>query len=255
MDIVVTAGGSGIGRCLVTSFAELGHRVFTCDSNAESLSDYDGQNIVALECDVSDASAVEGFFRSVREKTPSLDALVNNAGISGPTALMEDIPVEDWEKTVQVNINGMFYITRAAVPLLKANKSGSIINIASNAAFFGFPFRSPYVASKWAVIGLTKTMAMELGVHCIRVNAVCPGNVEGDRMERVMARDAQMRGMTVEAVRKEYAEQSSLKHFVTAGEVFDLCNFLVSSSARNISGQALGVDGHTEGLSLQMGNQ
>jgi NAD(P)-dependent dehydrogenase (short-subunit alcohol dehydrogenase family) len=255
MDIIITAGGSGIGRCLATQFASLGHRVFTCDINSDSLKDLGHENILSIPCDVSHPEEVDLFFDMIQSHTKTADVLINNAGVSGPTAPLEEMSVADWDRTIEININGFFYVSRRAIPMMKAHKDGSIINISSNAAFFGFPLRSPYTASKWALIGLTKTMAMELGAYNIRVNAICPGSVEGDRIERVIARDASSRGVSIEDVRREYTAQSSLGRFVTAQEIFDLCQFLASPSARNISGQAIGLDGHTEGLSLQLGNK
>ena len=115
--------------------------------------------------------------------------VVNNVGIAGPTAALEDIEPEDWKHTLNVDLNGFFYVSRRSAPLLKAS-SGCMVNIASTAALFGFPLRSPYVAAKWAMIGLTKTWAMELGPFGVRVNAICPGSVNGPRIESVIANDA-----------------------------------------------------------------
>jgi NAD(P)-dependent dehydrogenase (short-subunit alcohol dehydrogenase family) len=179
----------------------------------------------------------------------SLDVLVNNAGIAGPTARVEDIEPADWDRTIAVDLNGQFYCARLAVPLLKGAGGGSIINISSSAAFSGYPLRSPYAASKWAVIGLTKTLAMELGRFGIRVNAICPGSVEGPRIDRVIERDAAARGMTPEAVRNIYLSHTSMHTFVTADEVASLAAFLASDGGAKISGQVIGVDGHTESIS------
>jgi NAD(P)-dependent dehydrogenase (short-subunit alcohol dehydrogenase family) len=137
--------------------------------------------------------------------------------------------------------------------MIRKSDNGAIINIASNAAFFGFPLRSPYAASKWAIIGLTKTMAMELGPDGIRVNALCPGSVEGQRIDSVIAKDAECRGMTNQEVADEYRSQSSLRTFVTTDDIVAMVQFLSSQAGRRISGQAIGIDGHTEGLSLKMG--
>ena len=138
---------------------------------------------------------------------------------------------------------------KVAVPLLKQAGGGSIVNIASSAAMFGYPLRSPYSAAKWAIIGLTKTLAMELGQQKIRVNAICPGSVSGPRIEGVIERDAKARGMETEEIRNAWTRQSSMRCFVSADDVAAMIGFLVSEDGARISGQTLGVDGHTESLS------
>ena len=155
----------------------------------------------------------------------------------------------DWGRTIDVNLNGTFYVTRKAVPMMKNANSGSIINIASTAALFGCPMRSPYSASKWAMIGLTKSLAMELGPWNIRVNSICPGRVEGERIDRVIDNDARQRGKSPEEIRRLYQRQTSLRRFVTAEEVASMAAFLASDACGAISGQAMSVDGHTESLS------
>jgi len=177
-----------------------------------------------------------------------LDILVNNAGIAGPTALCEEVSIEDWRRTIDVDLNAQFYCTKYAIPMLKAAGSGSIVMMASNAALFGYPLRSPYTAAKWALIGLTKTLAMELGPHGIRVNALCPCSVEGPRIDGVIEREAAKRGVSAEKVREDYQRQSSLRTFVSPGDVAAMALFLVSDLGATISGQAIGVDGHTESL-------
>jgi NAD(P)-dependent dehydrogenase (short-subunit alcohol dehydrogenase family) len=174
---------------------------------------------------------------------------VNNAGVAGPTAAVEDIAIEEWNNTINIDLNGNFYITRQAVPRLKTAGGGSIINIASNAALFGFPLRSPYAAAKWAIVGLTKTWAMELGPDNIRVNALCPGSVNGPRIENVIEKDAEERGVTPEYIRNIYQRQSSMRLFIDAQDVANMALFLTSDMGKTISGQAMGIDGHTEGLS------
>jgi NAD(P)-dependent dehydrogenase (short-subunit alcohol dehydrogenase family) len=175
--------------------------------------------------------------------------LINNAGIAGPTARTENIDPEDWDRTIAVSLSGQFYCSREAIPLLRESDNGSIINIASNASFFGFPLRLPYTASKWALLGITKTLAMELGPAGIRVNAICPGSVNGPRIDRVIEKDAQEQGRTVDDIRTVYARQSSMRKFAEADDVAELAYFLASGAGAMISGQAIGVDGHTESLS------
>ncbi len=232
-------------------FRGQGWRVAVCDADPAAVESVvgDGSGIIARTADVADAEAVDAWFDALVADCGRLDALVCNAGIAGPTAPVEDIEPADWRRTVDVDLNGHFYCVRRAVPLLKSAGGGSILVTASNAAFFGFPLRAPYTACKWALIGFTKTLAMELGPHAIRVNAICPGSVSGPRIDGVIERDAAARGMRAEDIRKIYARQSSMRLFVDAQEVAGLAYFLASEAGRSISGQAIGIDGHTEGLS------
>jgi NAD(P)-dependent dehydrogenase (short-subunit alcohol dehydrogenase family) len=168
---------------------------------------------------------------------------------------METLSVERWRETIDVDLNSVFYMTREAIPLLKANAPGSsIVNMASNAALFGFPLRSPYAACKWAIIGLSKTLAMELGPFGVRVNAICPGSVEGPRIERVIQADAEARGISPSEVEREYKSQSSMRVFATNDDIIAMIEFLTSPAGARVSGQAIAIDGHTEGLSLRMEN-
>jgi NAD(P)-dependent dehydrogenase (short-subunit alcohol dehydrogenase family) len=248
---LVTAGASGIGRCIAETFLERGYRVHICDIHSEAIATFlnDNPTATASLTDVSDPLQVDALFQDFSRHYERLDTLVNNAGIAGPTAAVEDISLEDWDHTVAVDLNGAFYITRLAVPLLKKTGRGAIINISSNAALFGCPLRSAYAASKWALIGLTKTWAMELGPNNIRVNALCPGSVKGERIDRVIDRDAEQRDMCPEQVRDLYTRQSSMRLFVDAQDVANMALFLSSSMGASISGQSIGIDGHTEGLS------
>ena len=175
--------------------------------------------------------------------------MINNAGIAGPTAAVEDVEVADWDRCIAVDLNGLFYMTRLAVPLLKQAGGGSIINIASTAALFGYALRSPYAASKWAQIGLTKTWATELGGDNVRVNAICPGSVSGDRIDAVIERDAKERGISNDRVRESYLRHTSMRTFVSPDDIASMAMFLASDAALKISGQIIAVDGHTEGLS------
>lgn len=202
--------------------------------------------------------AVERFYGWVERDLAArgaagIDLLVNNAGIAGPTARFEDQPVEGWRAAIDVNLNGMFYMTRHAIPLLRRRAPGSaIVTLSSTAGLFGCPLRGPYVASKWALIGLTKTLAMELGPEGIRANAICPGSVEGPRIDRVIAADAAERGLTVAEVEREYKRQTSLRTFATSEDVTAMVRYLMSPAGARISGQAITIDGHTESLSLDM---
>jgi NAD(P)-dependent dehydrogenase (short-subunit alcohol dehydrogenase family) len=248
---LVTAGANGIGRAIAQRFLRQELRVHVCDIDAAAIDDFLSANPAASasEADVSRVEQVDALFEDIRRRYGRLDVLVNNAGISGPTARVEDVSPEDWDRTVAVDLNGQFYVTRLAVPMLKQAGGGSIVNISSSAAFFGFPMRSPYTACKWAMIGFTKTLAMELGAFKIRVNAICPGGVSGARIDTVIERDAALRGKSVEEIRALWTRQTSLRTFVSADDIAAMAWFLASEEGRYVSGQALGVDGHTESLS------
>ena len=251
LNVVIIAGASGIGKEIAAAYDRENCRVFVCDISDDFIKTFknDYPNIFIKKTDVSVYDDVAGFFKQIKKEEHSIDVLVNCAGIIGPTASLEDIDPGDWDQTIRVNLNGMFYCLKEAIPLLKISEQSSIINIASSASFFGFPLRSPYTAAKWAVIGLTKTLAMELGSDGIRVNAICPGSVRGKRINRVIEADALEQGKTVEEIEKLYLAQVSMKTFVEPEDVANLAMFLSSDLGRFISGQAIGLDGHTEGLS------
>jgi len=252
MRVIVTAAAAGIGRAIAQTFLENGARVHICDVVEERLLECKNAlpEIGVSLADVSDPAQVDWLFEEAVAYLGGLDVLVNNAGIAGPTGPVEELTPEAWEHTMAVNINGHFYCVRRAVPLLRAAEGGSIVNLASTAGLFGYPWRSPYAASKWAVIGFTKTLAMELGESGIRVNAICPGSVDGPRMDAVMAAEAQTRGISEEVVREGYLRQTSMRTFVAAQDIANMVLFLCSDAGRKISGQALAVDGHTETLAM-----
>ena len=250
LTVLISGGAAGIGRTIAEAFLANGATVHICDASPDNISDFLQANpqASATEADISDAASVDRVFEDLASARNDLNVLVNNAGISGPTAKVEDIAIEDWDKCVAVDLNGTFYMTRRAVPMLKQQSGSSIVNISSVAGTFGCPLRSPYVASKWAMIGLTKTWAMELGPHNIRVNAICPTSVSGERIDGVINRDAAERGVTAEEIRDIYERQSSMRTFVTPQDVTDMVMFLASDRAGRISGQVIAVDGNTETL-------
>ena len=249
--VVISGAATGLGRSIAERFEEGGFRVHVCDADPAAVQEFRASHpqAAASIVDVSDARQVDAWFDEIAAKYGRVDVLVNNAGIAGPTAPVEKIEPADWDRTIAVDLNGQFYCTRRAVPLIRAAGGGSIVNIASSAAFFGFPLRTPYAACKWALLGFTKTLAMELGPEGIRVNAICPGSIKGPRIDGVIERDAVARGMTAAQIRKLYERQVSLRQFVDAEDVANTAYFLASSQGRMISGQIIGVDGHTESLS------
>lgn len=246
--VVVTAAGSGIGAQVARRFAGAAARVFVCDVDAGSLSAIRAADpgIGAAVADVAVPAAVDRFFDEALSSLGGLDILVNNAGIAGPAAPVEEMSVEDFRLCVDVNLTGAFLCVRRAVPAIKAAGGGSIILMSSNAGTMGLPFRAPYVATKWGVVGLMKTLAMELGPHNVRVNAMCPGDVEGDRIRRVITMEAENRGMTYDDVVAERVQAVSLRTMVTADDVADMMLFLCSDAGAKVSGQAVLVDGNAE---------
>jgi NAD(P)-dependent dehydrogenase (short-subunit alcohol dehydrogenase family) len=246
--VLITAGAAGIGRAMAERFRDAGGRVAVCDVDPAACADMAAANpdILVRRVDVTDEAEVDGFFDEVLVGFDGLDVVAANAGIGGPAGAVEDITLEGWKATLAVNLDGAFLTARRAAPVLKAEGAGLLLLTSSTAGLFGYPYRSPYAVAKWGVIGLMKTLAMELGPHGIRVNALCPGAVEGPRMDRVVAAEAKARGMSEEAVRNLYVKGVSMKTWVTADEIADTALFLASDLGAKISGQAMAVDGHTE---------
>lgn len=249
--VLISGGASGIGRRTAERFLAQGDAVHICDVSRERVYDFLAENpgATGTVADIGARDDVGSVFADIEKLHDHLDVLVNNAGIAGPSAPVDEHDEDGWDKCIQVNLSGTFYMTRRAVPLLRQNGGGAIINISSTAALHGYPLRSAYAASKWAVMGLMKTWAMELGPKGIRVNAVCPTSVEGARIDAVIRRDAEQRGLSFERVREVYLRQTSMRTFVTPDDVADTILFLASEAASKISGQSISVDGHTEGLS------
>ena len=250
LRVLVTAGAAGIGRAIAKAFVDAGARVHICDVDQKALDEFKrdisgaGHSLV----DIADPVAVATLFEEVRRGLGGLDVLVNNAGIAGPTAAVEDITPGDWERTVAVNLNGMFYCTRAAVPLLKAAGGGSIVNLSSVAGRLGFPLRTPYAASKWAVVGFTESLAIELGPFNIRVNAIQPGVVAGERINRVIDAKAKALGLTFDAYKAQLLSKVSLRRTVSAEDIAGMALFLSTPAGQNITGQSLSVCGGVQTL-------
>jgi NAD(P)-dependent dehydrogenase (short-subunit alcohol dehydrogenase family) len=248
--VAITAAGGGIGLSIAKAFAAQGADVHVCDIDATAIDAAGAQGLRASQVDVSDSAAVDGWIDDVLAIGGGLDVLVNNAGTSGPTALIEDVELADWDRCLAIGVTSHYRTCARVAPAMKASRNGSIINISSTAGTYGIGMRAPYVAAKWAVIGLTKTLAIELGGDGIRVNAICPGSVDGDRMRGVIEREAAARRASPDEVQREYLQGQSIARFVQPGEIADLCLFLASDAARMISGQAIAVDGHTETFHL-----
>lgn len=239
--VLVTAGASGIGRAMGEAFDKAGFDVWVTDVDKTALKACPAGWQV-FEADVADETAMAGVFA----KLDRLDVLCANAGVAGPTARIEDIELSDWRACLSVNLEGAFLAAKHAAPMMKEAGSGSIVLTSSTAGLFGYPNRAPYAAAKWAVIGLMKTLAMELGPYGVRANAICPGAVEGPRMEGVLAREAAAKGMSRDQVYAGYASGTSMRSFVEANDIAEMALFLGSDAARLVSGQVIAVDGHTE---------
>lgn len=248
--VLVTAGASGIGRAIVAALVEAGARVHVCDVDEAALAAFRDSfpNAGATRADVSVDADVGRLFDEAEAALGGLDALVNNAGIAGPTAPVEAIDPADWRRCLEVDLTGQFLCARRAVPLLKQAGGGAIVNLSSAAGRLGYAYRTPYAAAKFGVIGLTQSLAKELGPFGITVNAILPGIVAGPRIERVIAARAGQLGLSYEAMEKQYLEKVSLRRMVTAQEVAAMALYLVSPLGRGVSGQSLGVCGNVETL-------
>ena len=248
--IIISAAADGIGWSIAQECMSNGAIVYVSDKNKEALDKISKHDLYEKQLfldrvNTQDVQEVENYFNKIKDKVDNIDALINNVGIAGPTGKLEDLDINDWKETIDININSHFYFTKYAIPFFK-NKGGSIINISSTGGLSGFPLRSPYAASKWAIIGMTKTLAMELGEKNIRVNAICPGSVYGDRMKRVIEAKAKSLGVTEDSLQKDYESMVSLNTFVDKEDIANMAVFLLSQDAHKISGQVMTVDGNTE---------
>lgn len=242
---LVTAGANGIGLEIARAFLEEGARVAICDLDGAALAAAAAAHpdLVALPCDVSDPEAVARMAAAATDRLGGLDCLVNNAGVAGPTAPIERVDPADWHRTLDICLTSQFHVTRAALPALRASANASIANMSSAAGRLGFAGRTPYAAAKWGVIGLTKSLALELGPAGIRVNAILPGLVAGDRQRRVMEARARTQGRTRAEVEADAFARVSIKDYVTPRQVADQILLLASPRGRTVSGQAVAVDG------------
>ncbi len=248
--IIISAGASGIGWETAKNCLSKGAIVYICDISSKSIKKIQKHPLIkkklfTYECDASDEYEVSDFFNQVYKKTKKIDALINNVGVAGPTGNIEKLNSDDWERTLKINVVSHFYFTKLAIPMLKKNKGGSIINISSTAGTMGFALRSPYAASKWALIGLTKTLAIELGKFKIRVNAVCPGTVKGDRMARVIRDKAKFLKVSKKVIENDFLSMSSINSWISQADIANVCSFLISNESIKISGQVIPVDGNT----------
>ena len=240
--VLVTAGGSGIGREIARAFKAQDAKVFICDIDEAALATAAKEGLPTARCDMSSRAEIERMVPAAIDALGGLDVLVNNAGIAGLTLPVDQMPPDSWDKVVAVNLTGMFDVSRLAIPHLKRSSAGVIINLSSIAGRFGFANRSPYAATKWGVIGFTKTLAIELGEWGIRANAIAPGAVAGDRIERVFAGRAQISGKSMDEIRAAAMSEQSIKAMIDPKDIAQLAVFLASPAAKSISGQVIPID-------------
>lgn len=231
---------------MVDSFCDAGARVHVADlpEQTKGLP----REVGFTGADVADPTQVDRLFEEVTATLGGVDVMCNNVGVAGPTGPIEDLEVSDWDKTMDINVRSMFLCCRRAVPLMLQAGGGSIINTSSTAGLTGYPLRSPYAASKWAVIGLGATLSMELGELGIRTNTICPGSVDGNRIDQVIATEAKSLKLDQSEVRSCYQDQVSMRTFVDGSDVASLAVFLASPAARFLNGQVISVDGGLETL-------
>jgi NAD(P)-dependent dehydrogenase (short-subunit alcohol dehydrogenase family) len=247
---VVSAGASGIGRAISDMLIQHGAKVHICDVADSFIDDFKKAHPGhgATKADVSKEKDVEKFFAEAKASLGGLDALINNAGIAGPTGGVDEISIEDWRRCIDIDLTGQFLCARLAVPMLKAAGGGAMVNMSSAAGRHGYAFRTPYAAAKFGIIGFTQSLAKELGPSDIRVNAILPGIVEGPRIEGVIGARAEQLGISYKEMEKEYLAKVSLRRMVSPHDVAAMVLFLLSPLGENISGQSLGVDGNVETL-------
>jgi NAD(P)-dependent dehydrogenase (short-subunit alcohol dehydrogenase family) len=250
LRVVVTAGASGIGRAIVDMLTVHGARIHICDVADAALDDFRRTHPQhgASKADVASDNDVARMFDAISGSLGGLDALVNNAGIAGPTGAVEEISPADWRRCIDVDLTGQFLCAHHAVPLIKAAGGGAIVNMSSAAGRHGYAYRTPYSAAKFGVIGFTQSLAKELGPHNIRVNAILPGIVEGARIEKVIGARAVQLGIDYDEMERRYLERVSLRRMVTPHDVAAMVVFLLSPMGDNLSGQSLGIDGNVETL-------
>src|SRR3954463_12111314 len=250
LRVLVTAGAGGIGLAIARGFVAEGARVHTCDVDEMALSALTASDpaISWSHCDVADRKAVQKLFGDTTEKLGGLDVLVNNAGVAGPTSKVEEMNPEDWDRCLDICLTGQFNCTRLAVPLLRQSTNASIVNISSAAGRLGFAMRTPYAAAKWGVIGFTKSLSIELGPDNIRVNAILPGLVAGDRQRRVLEAKAHQRGISYAEMERTAFSYTWIKDYVAPEQLAAQILFMCSPRGKTISGQAISICGDTQML-------
>ncbi len=239
LRVAITGGANGIGRVMADSFVDCGARVFVSDLDEDALASCGHPGSIA---DAGVAGDCEAFIDTAVARMGGLDVLINNAGIAGPTALVEQVTPEALDATLRIDLASMFHCARQAIPALRAAGGGSIINLSSAAGRFGFPLRAPYSAAKWGVVGFTKSLSIELGPDAIRVNAILPGPVDGPRIRAVIKAKAEAAGISENEMTERTVATTSLRCFVSQQDIANMALYLTSPFGATISGQAIAVD-------------
>ncbi|HVA81770.1 MAG TPA: SDR family oxidoreductase [Candidatus Binataceae bacterium] len=246
---IITGGGYGIGKEIAIAYARAGAKIMIAarslkpmQETAEALKKL-GAAAAYVATDVSKEADCAKMAEETRKAFGGrIDILVNNAGIAGPTKRITDMSLAEWQETIDIDLTGTWLATRAVLPTMDQQRAGEILNISSGAGRRGYPMRSPYAAAKWAMIGLTQTVAAEWGARGIRCNCICPGAIAGDRIERVMHARADAMKVPYEQVRGQFLSQAAMNRMATEAEVARVSLFLVSAAAAGMTGQTLNVD-------------
>jgi NAD(P)-dependent dehydrogenase (short-subunit alcohol dehydrogenase family) len=246
--VFISAGAGGAGRVIAETFADAGAHVLTSDLDARAVAQFSAArpDIAVLEGDVGDEQTIERAFAEAERRFGPVDVLVNNVGIAGPTAAVENISTADWVQSLQSNLTSHFLCARRAVPNMKARANGLIVNISSGSAKVGLPLRLPYVVTKGAILSLTTNLARELGPHGIRVNAILPGAIRGERIQQIIASKAEALGVPAADYERDLLRYVSLRTMVEPEDIAAMIVFLASPAGRRVTGQLIGVDGNIE---------
>ena len=246
--VLVTGAGDSVAREIEDSYLQKGAKVHICDVRGDAVAATLAANpgMSGSVTDVGVRAEVDALFDDVRAKVGDLTVLVNVVGMAGPRAAIEDIDEDEWDKTIAVNLSGMFYTMKRAVPMLKANGGGSIVNFSTCSTRTGIPFRAPYIASKAGVEGLTKNSARELGPSGIRVNAILPGIINNDRFRFIVQRNVDATGRSFEDIENDYLKYVSLRCKVELSEFADMVEFITSDAGKKITGEIIAVSGNME---------
>jgi NAD(P)-dependent dehydrogenase (short-subunit alcohol dehydrogenase family) len=247
-NLLITGAAAGIGQALALGFAREGARVVIADFKSAQetvrLIREAGGEADEIRCDIRVEDEVMAMGRRAAELLDGrIDLLVNNAGFNGKAQLVRDMKLDDWNYTLGVNLTGTMLVCREVSPYMMARGSGAIVNVASNVARRGLPYRADYVCSKWALLGFTQTLALELVASGIRVNAVCPGPVSGDRIEQIVQMHAEAEGKPFEEIHRAWADAAPMKRFIEPEEVCRVVMFLCSDDSSAMTGQALNITG------------
>lgn len=248
---IITGAGRGIGRTMALRFSREGASIVaagptqeTIDAVAREIQESGGRAISVLT-DVANEQDVERMVAKAIEEFGQIDILVNNAGIAGPTAPAIRVELADWERTLAINLTGAYLCAKHALPGMIERRDGRVINITSVAGLGGYALRSPYAASKWGMIGLTRTLALEAGRYNITVNAIAPGPIRGTRIEQVISNRAKEMGRSFEEVEREFVEPTALKRMAEEEDIASMAVFLASEEGRNLTGETINISSGT----------